>query len=58
MRIWIVSLTGALDDLDRLVRVLEEMTRAIRAVARQKLRRRDPSCFQLLLDPELLGWNC
>ena len=58
IRDWIVSLTGALDDLDRLVRVLEEMTRAIRAVARQKLRRRDPSCFQLLLDPELLGWNC
>jgi Transposase DDE domain len=58
IRDWIVSLTGALDDRDRLVRVLEEMTVAIRAVARQKLRRKDPSSFQLLLDPGLLDWNC
>jgi DDE family transposase len=58
IRDWIVSLTGALDDLDRLRRVLEEMTATIRAVARQKLQGKHPSSFQLLLDPELLDWNC
>jgi len=58
IRDWIVSLTGALDDLDRLIRVLEEMTATISAVAKQKLQRKHPSSFQLLLDPELLDWNC
>jgi len=57
IRDWIVSLTGALDDLDRLIRVLEEMTATIDAVAKQKLQSKCPSSFQLLLDPELLDWN-
>lgn len=55
---WIVSLTGALGDLERLVRVLEEMAATIDAVASQKLRKKDPASFQLLLDPELLDWVC
>jgi hypothetical protein len=58
LRGWIVSLTGALDDLIHLIRVLEQMTATIRAVAKQKLQRKDPSSFQLLLNPELLDWNC
>jgi hypothetical protein len=58
IRDWIVSLTGALDDLDRLIRVLEEMTATIRAVAKQKLQSKCPSSFQLLLNPELLDWKC
>jgi Transposase DDE domain len=58
LRDWIVSLTGALDDLDRLRCVLEEMTATIRAVAKQKLQRKRPSSFQLLSDPELLDWKC
>jgi hypothetical protein len=57
IRGWIVSLTGVLDDLDRLVRVLEELTATIGAVAKQKLQRKCPSSFQLLLTPELLDWN-
>jgi hypothetical protein len=57
IRQWIVSLTGALDDRDRLLRVLEEMTATIRAVAKQKLQKKNPSSFQLLLNPELLDWN-
>jgi Transposase DDE domain len=58
IRDWIVSLTGALSDRDRLIRVLEEMTAAISAVAKQKLQKKSPSSFQLLLNPELLDWNC
>jgi Transposase DDE domain len=58
IRQWIVSLTGALNDLDRLMSVLEEMTATIRAVARQKLQKKRPSSSQLLLNPELLDWNC
>jgi hypothetical protein len=57
IRQWIVSLTGALDDVDRLRGVLEEMTATIRAVAKQKLQKKNPSSFQLLLNPELLDWN-
>jgi hypothetical protein len=58
IRGWIVSLTGALDDLGHLIRVLEQMTATISAVAKQKLQKKDPSSFQLLLNPELLDWNC
>jgi len=58
IRDWIVSLTGALRDRDRLIAILEEMTAAISAVANQKLQQKSPSTFQLLLDPELLNWNC
>jgi hypothetical protein len=55
---WIVSLTSALRNVEQLIRVLEEMTATIDAVATQKLRKKDPTSFQLLLDPELLNWVC
>jgi hypothetical protein len=55
---WIVSLTSALKDVERWIRVLNEMTTTIEAVAQQKLRKKDPASFQLLLDPELLDWVC
>jgi hypothetical protein len=58
IRRWIVSLTGAMDDLHHLINVLEQMTATIRAVAQQKLQSKCPSSFQLLLNPELLDWNC
>ena len=57
IRRWIVSLTGALDDVQHLIGVLEEMTATIGAVAKQKLQRKRPSLFQLLLNPGLLDWN-
>jgi hypothetical protein len=57
LRRWIVSLTAALPDLDKLIGVLEEMTVAIGAVARQKLQKKRPSSSQLLLNPELLDWS-
>ena len=54
----IVSLTSALRDVEQLIGVLEEMTATIDAVATRKLRKKDPASFQLLLDPELLDWEC
>ncbi len=58
IRQWVVSLTGALHDLGRLIRVLEEMTATIGAVAQQKLQSKIPEPFQLLLNPGLLDWSC
>jgi hypothetical protein len=58
IRQWILSLTSALDDVDRLIQVLEEMTRTIAAVAKKKLQKKHPGSFQLLWNPELLDWNC
>jgi hypothetical protein len=57
IRQWIVSLTGALEDIEQLIRTLEQMAATIGAVARQKLRKKHPASFQLLLDPELLDWD-
>jgi hypothetical protein len=58
IRQWIVSLTGALDDIGALLGVLAGMTATINAVAHKKRQRKSPSSFQLLLNPELLNWNC
>jgi hypothetical protein len=58
IRDWIVSLTGALGDRDTLIEVLTEMTRTIDAVANKRRRKKSPSAFQLLWNPELLNWNC
>lgn len=58
IRQWIVSLTGALDDIGALIGVLAGMTATINAVAHKKRQRKSPSSFQLLLNPELLNWNC
>jgi hypothetical protein len=58
IREWVVSLTGALGDLGALMRVLAEMIPAIDAVASKKRQKKSPSSFQLLLNPELLDWNC
>jgi hypothetical protein len=55
---WIVALTAALEDVDHLVRTLEQMISTLDAVAKQKPRKKQPSSFQLLLDPELLDWDC
>ena len=53
-----MSLSSALGEIERLIGVLEEMTATIDAIARQKRRKKDPASFQLLLDPELLDWEC
>ena len=56
VREWVVALAGALGDADALVRNLEAMAATIAAVADKKPRRKRPSLFQLLLNPELLDW--
>ncbi len=58
IRQWIVSLTAALDDLGALIEVVASLTRTIDAVAHKTRQRKSPSSFQLLLNPELLNWNC
>jgi hypothetical protein len=57
IRRWIVSLTGSWDEVDHLIRALEDRTSTIPAVAKRKLQRERQSSFQLLLNPELLDWN-
>jgi Transposase DDE domain len=57
IREWIVSLALVLDDFQRLVRLLEQMTATIQAVARIKSQKKNPSLFQLLENPELLNWS-
>jgi hypothetical protein len=46
-----------LEDLDTLIRTLEDMARTIAAIAKKKRQRKRPSLFQLLSNPELLDWN-
>jgi Transposase DDE domain len=55
---WIATLTVVLDDEDRLIDTLTKMSTAVAAVANQKLQKKRPSSFQLLLNPELLDWVC
>ena len=55
---WVATLTVVLDDEGRLIDTLTKMSAAVAAVANQKLQRKRPSSFQLLLNPELLDWEC
>jgi hypothetical protein len=57
IRDWIVPIIEALDDLGRLVRVLERMGIAIGVVVDVETRGKHPSSFQLLSNPELLEWE-
>jgi hypothetical protein len=57
IRDWIVMLTGALDDIDTLIRTLGNMASTIGTIAKKKLQCKRPSLFQLLSNPELLDWN-
>lgn len=57
IREWIVTLTGVLDDIESLIRTLQAMVVTIGAVATKKRRSKQPSSFQLLLNPELLDWQ-
>lgn len=57
IRDWIVTLTGVLDDIERLTRTLEAMAVTIGTIAKKKRRSKRPSSFQLLLNPELLDWK-
>lgn len=57
IREWVLTLSRALDDRDALIKVLEDMIDMINATAHKKRQKKDPSSFQLLLEPELLNWT-
>jgi hypothetical protein len=52
----LMLLIDVLDDTARLVRKLEELQVAVAAIARVGTRKKQPSWFQLVLDPELMNW--
>ena len=55
LRDWVTTIAEALDDGERLVRVLSRMAETM-AGDRVEPRGKRPSSFQLLSDPELLDW--
>jgi hypothetical protein len=57
IRAWIVTLTGALEDIDDLIRTLGEMAMTIGSIDKKKRQTKRPSLFQLLQNPELLEWT-
>jgi hypothetical protein len=57
LREWIVLLTAVLDDLERLADFLGRLGAAIAKTARVNRRRKHPSLFQLLDNPELLEYT-
>jgi hypothetical protein len=57
LRAWMMGLIDAWDDRDRLVGLLRRLGVAIAAVARVDSRKKHPSWFQLLADPERLDWT-
>jgi len=57
LRDWIVLLAAVLDDFERLCLQLAHLTTAIGKTARVNRRKRHPSLFQLLENPELLDYT-
>jgi hypothetical protein len=57
LRDWIVLLTLVLDDYQRLCDLLREFAEAIGNTARVSRRKKHPSLFQLLENPELLDYT-
>ena len=57
LRDWIVLLTGVLDDGERLQDFLRRFGAAVTKTARITRRRKHPSLFQLLENPELLDYT-
>jgi Transposase DDE domain len=58
LRDWLTLLMDALDDRDQLSDKLTRLQVAIAAIARVNSRRKKPSWFQLLLNPQLLEYTC
>jgi len=56
LREWIGELIGAIDDARRLRRVLDRQRESLAKSAQVNSRRKHPSCFQLLNNPELLEY--
>jgi hypothetical protein len=52
----LILIVDALDDLGRLTRRLKDLQVAVAAIARVGTRKKQPSWFQLVLNPELMNW--
>jgi hypothetical protein len=57
LRNWIGQLIAVLDDTAKLRRVLDRQRQSLAKSARVNQRRKHPSCFQLLNNPELLEYT-
>jgi len=57
LRAWIGQIIAVLDDTAGLERVLNRQHRSMSKMARTTSRRKHPSCFQLLNNPELLEYT-
>lgn len=57
LRDWIGPIIAVLDDKTQLERVLDRQRQSIPKTARTTSRRKHPSCFQLLNNPELLEYS-
>jgi hypothetical protein len=57
LRDWIGQIIAVIDDTSRLHRVLHRQQKFLAKSARVNSRRKHPSCFQLLNDPELLEYT-
>ena len=57
LRNWIGQLIVVLDDTAKLQRVLDRYRQSLAKSARVNVRRKHPSCFQLLNNPELLEYT-
>ena len=57
LRDWIGQMIAVIDDTARLQRVLNRLRQSLAKSARVNSRRKHPSCFQLLNNPELLEYT-
>jgi hypothetical protein len=57
LRDWVGQLIGVIDDTNQLRRMLNRQRQALAKSARVNRRRKHPSCFQLLNNPELLEYT-
>lgn len=57
LRAWIGQVIAVIDDTAKLRRVLNRQARSLSKSARINSRRKHPSCFQLLKNPELLEYT-
>jgi len=57
LRDWIGQMIAAIDDATKLQSVLNRQRRSLAKSARVNSRRKHPSCFQLLNNPDLLEYT-
>ena len=56
VRAGLALVAAAVDELDRLIDVLAQLQATVAAIAQVASRKKHPSWFQLVMNPELLDW--